>query len=41
MLREKDAILPWFDDIAATTFGVGDDWAAGRKSLDCGDTKGF
>ncbi len=39
LIGEKEAILPWLDDVTAATFSVGDDWAASSKGFDGGDTE--
>ena len=41
LLREKQAVLPWLDEIAAATLSVGDDRAAGSEGFYGGDAEGF
>ena len=41
LFREKQAVLPWLDEIAAATLGVGDDRATGGEGFYGSDTEGF
>ena len=38
---EKEAVLPWLDEIAAAALGVGDDGTAGGEGFDGGNAEGF
>ena len=41
LFGEKEAVLPWLDDVLAAAGFVGDDWAAGSKGFNCSDTEWF